>query len=392
MESILRKIEQDEDMSIMNEGTAINRSTSSDTRQTSTTINSKMDTQKLACTATTLSAIHELQSAFSSILLASKRTDPVKESTNFWSCSMAPKRPAPKTILVPEQTSFFALFCFPRELRDKIYFHYLHRPQGITYYSCAIRPSRRSEHSDSLTPLFLSNRQIYHEALEVFGRYNRVRIRSRNEQYYQRYSDHKTLSGTLRLFPDTYAQLLQRVDISFEQYVRIPGWRTSDVDFCLPNEAFVQVLRDGYVFKNTFPKLREFSIVFSTYHGFFGQAVSNLLAIEGTGQEEKVDKCVSLMRIWMGKSNIVPPRWVRFMCDDHWKHYGLVKQDRTWNEAYKRLVRDVETKHASLEVSEEIWIEEKCRCKRKSGSRYVKAPLSSKLDETAQIKRAASQA
>jgi hypothetical protein len=101
------------------------------------------------------SSITELQAAFGSILLASR--DHSKKSTIRYTTYRGgpdtPLKPSP-----PRWTGSFALFSFPRELRDLIYYHAVYRPRGLHYTAHVSRDWRfwyskdRSEDISMLHP------------------------------------------------------------------------------------------------------------------------------------------------------------------------------------------------------------------------------------------------
>jgi hypothetical protein len=310
------------------------------------------------------SAIDELQSAFESILLTRKHIDPLTDYTNYWARSHVPGKSSRRLPGAIEHDDSFALLSLPRELRDRIYFHYLHRPAGITYRRAKTRFDSFSDHPDTLTPLLLTSHQVCSEAMQVFCRYNRVELLTRNERAFQRRPVPKALHGILRLFPETHARLLQRVGISFAQY-EISRGKPHEEELDRPNEAFVQALQDAYMFKDMFPKLREFFVCFRNGHGFFGFRGLSTWAIEGESEEEKISKCLELMRTWMGECKIVPPKWFKFVFDDTWFYEALRKQEGIWNEAYWRLAKDVASKQVLLEGDGKMWPEESCRGKRR---------------------------
>jgi hypothetical protein len=83
------------------------------------------------------SAIGELQDAFGPILLARNKVD----ASTLWANTTTQRSArilelAKKPPILPKWTGSFTLLSFPRELRDKIYFHYIYRPKGIVYVSC----------------------------------------------------------------------------------------------------------------------------------------------------------------------------------------------------------------------------------------------------------------
>jgi hypothetical protein len=82
------------------------------------------------------SAISELQEVFGTILLASKKVDLVtlyaNPATQRYDWVL---QPAKKPAIMPKWTGAFTLLAFPRELRDRIYYYYLYRPEGVVYVS-----------------------------------------------------------------------------------------------------------------------------------------------------------------------------------------------------------------------------------------------------------------
>lgn len=73
------------------------------------------------------SPIRELQDALGPLLLTTKRVELQRPE---WVLT-----PAKKPSILPKWTGSFTLLAFPRELRDKIYFHYVYRPEGVVYVS-----------------------------------------------------------------------------------------------------------------------------------------------------------------------------------------------------------------------------------------------------------------
>jgi hypothetical protein len=313
-------------------------------------------------------AISELQSAFGTLLVADKNVDPVtlwtKPNFQRWGDILKPK---PKPPIMPKWTGSFALFSFPRELRDKIYYHYLYRPDSILYQRNPTRADVFDDRPEEITSLFLTSRQVYSEAWDVFCRYNRIEIPARQDWYHQR-RNFKTLDGTLRLFPDKPARTLQHISISFQQYLYMYQYRSPD-DTLTPSAAFVQMLRDAYTIKSTFPRLREFSVHFHDYHDFF-DAESTLFEIEGADDEEKIERSKRIMENWMQGSNVVPPSWLYFDFDKNWCYEGLRKQRGVWNEAYQRLVKERKVEGEGLESSGREWIEEWARGGRREGRKW----------------------
>jgi hypothetical protein len=304
--------------------------------------------------------IDELQSAFGAILAADKKIDPVPDYTSLsWEEYEIATRKPPKPIPRDDRPGIFAFFNFPRELRDRIYFHYLYRPEGVVYRRRTAISYLYEKITSSVTSLFLTNRQVYEEALQVFCRHNEVELVDRYH-FRPRHSNGKTAAGTLRLFPDKHARLLQRVNVSFSHYMYIYYPRTdrnTSEQTTLPTgEAFKEILRDTYTFKDTFPKLREFKVCFCAYQDFFG--TSSLFEIAGDTDEDKIGECMKMMKWWLGDSRIVPPKEFRFCFDATWNYPHLRPQEGLFNEAYARLVRERMRSAEALEDSGRLWIEE----------------------------------
>jgi hypothetical protein len=263
---------------------------------------------------------------------------------------------------------------FPREIRDQIYHHYLYRPKGIVYHRKTTRTFPFDDHYEGITSLLLTCRQVHYEAFQIFTRYNLIEIRTSYHWHQQRYRD-KSMDGILRLFPDAPARRLQRVGISMEQYSYIyqsyrrrldPGQDTAP-----PGAAFVQMLRDAYTFKSTFPKIREFCVTFRAYNNFFGEQYGFMA--EGEDDEEKIVNCVSVMEMWLGESQVVPPSWFRFWFDEvDWRYPGLREQESIWNRAYARVVRERAKKVVEVEGSGKRWIEETSSEGKKKGKKNCK--------------------
>jgi len=75
----------------------------------------------------TPSTIRELQYALGPLLLTTKKVELQRPE---WVLTPAKKPP-----IMPKWTGSFALLAFPRELRDRIYFHHVYRPEGVKYVS-----------------------------------------------------------------------------------------------------------------------------------------------------------------------------------------------------------------------------------------------------------------
>lgn len=269
-------------------------------------------------THNTPSVIHELQTILGPLLLAYD--------------SDLTQSPPPK----PTWTGTFALFSFPRELRDRIYFHYLASIPIIRFHRR--RPNRRFPFTDPLeqplVALFLTSRQVHIEAYEVFCRYTPVSLGG----YATGGSgDDKRLLGTIRLFPNQLGHMLQCIRGEYQT-----RWSTRHPFG--PGQVFIQILRDAWVVKECFPRLRQFVARFATRGDSW---VVDGMRVGGRtrGEEESVDLWLEWMRGRVRQGGVVPARWVRFELLNVDFGAGLGEQQGAMDEAYDRLLR--ETKHAT---------------------------------------------
>jgi hypothetical protein len=292
------------------------------------------------------SAISELQEAFGHILAArkdrktSKHTDASTTGSSY-----------------PSWTGAFELFSFPRELRDRIYYHFLYRPKGIKYRRKTHQAFPFEQPAD-IASLFLTSRQVYDEALQVFCRYNQINMPRRSGwRKYDHYA--KEVNGMLRLFPDKPARLLQR--LRMEYLVSSTMYVTHD-HMQVSNEhgaEFTQMLRDAYTCKATFPKLREFTLVWQIRPMY--RDTHSQVEFPDKSEEEKKVIWLRWMRDWVREGNVVPPKWVRFEFVNYWDSPRRVVHERAITGAYAMLVaemRGVRDEDAELEESRRRWLEE----------------------------------
>jgi hypothetical protein len=123
-----------------------------------------------------------------------------------------------------------------------------------------------------------------------------------------------------------------------------------------PGEGFVQMLRDAYVFRDTFPRLREFRVDFCGYQDFF--RTSSTFEIQGATDEEKIENCNKFFNWLLAGNKIVPPKWFRFHFERNWYCVHLKEQEDVWNEALARLTRQKKASDGDIEESGRLWIEE----------------------------------
>ncbi|KAH7084160.1 hypothetical protein FB567DRAFT_446131 [Paraphoma chrysanthemicola] len=311
------------------------------------------------------SPITELQAVFGSILLARKTVEPVTTHSKslVWDTYTQTFRrtqaaPALTPEMLPRWNGAFDLFSFPRELRDRIYYHYVYRPKGVHYHRTTTRSFPFMDYPDDITSLFLTSKQVYDEALQVFCRYNQIEIKTPGYWAY-RSNDSRALTGTLRLFPDKPGRLVQRVRKRYREYIHVYGSYASDHLGQRAGDALLQMFRDAYTFKNAFAKLREFTVVWEANPHFF--ATQDNLHFDDKSEEEKVQVWLNWMKKALHGSNIVPPRWITFEFDSNWRKNEMHANQSALNEAYARLVRESGTwdeQQAMLEESGRKWLEE----------------------------------
>lgn len=163
-----------------------------------------------------------------------------------------------------QSTGAFKLFDLPRELRDKIYFYHLYRPGGVYYTAHANKDFwYHRERSNDISNLLTVSRQVYSEALEVFGLANTVVL---STYHSAREGYKKPLAGLLRLFPDRVASKLTRVSNTYHDvvvrptgmYFTAPSHLSIDQGgdgtgryqkYNTAGETFMEILRDAHTLK-----------------------------------------------------------------------------------------------------------------------------------------------
>ncbi|KAF2193285.1 hypothetical protein K469DRAFT_497646, partial [Zopfia rhizophila CBS 207.26] len=274
--------------------------------------------------------IPELQEAFGTLLKLEK-TPPTRLLTSTFKWPGA-----------------FALLSFPRELRDRIYFWILYHPLGVTVLNQASgrtwygRPINQVDIS-----LFLVSRQVYNEALEVFYRCNRIRILHNLRR--------KQLSGTLRLFPDKYARILQRVKVPYNHHGRAPHWRRDT-----PSGAWAQIIIEARLVKEYFPCLKEFTAGWYVYKQEFVREEG--LSFTGTEtREELLRMWLGWMRCWYKDDRLGPPQWLKVEFEAIYWYSDMHDCKDAFFEAlglFKKEVREREAEQEDLEESGLRWLEE----------------------------------
>ncbi len=299
-------------------------------------------------------AISELQEAFGSLLTARKEKIDIIDRPSIIEIyrRSQPDYVPPEPPVIYKWTGTFELFSFPRELRDRIYFHYLHRPKGVRYIR---NPGSRWPFNDDpepITDLFLTSKQVYDEAYQVFCRYNQVVFGSLNCA--------KSVQGTLRLFPDRPASMIQRICTEYSRPSRYYGWSQHNVPPLTLAEKWVTMLRDAHTFKAFFPRLREYTASWHATALDFEEKQG--MKFEKKTEEEKVALWLSFMRRALERENVVPPMWLKFKLQNTYPYnWSMDVHEDAMNEAYMILWREaapLRKAEKELDDSGKKWIEE----------------------------------
>jgi hypothetical protein len=286
-------------------------------------------------------AIGELQEVFGTLLTTDTKTAPVPSyhTWDLWSWRTKYKAPPP---LLPEWTGSFKLLSFPREIRDTIYFHYVFRYRGLRYRTNSAITEWSAPAENQMLPLFLTCRQVYEEALRVSCRYNQIEVPRRLDRKLRNYRE--VPGGLLRLFPEKPRNLVQR--IHYEAYYEAERHVT-----------FLQILQDAHTFKAVFPMLREFTADWRAR----GEGLIADLNIQEGRHEENVQAWLGWFRLWVRKSKVVPPPWVRFQFGCGSGFSPIHEHAGSMNEAYSIMLRQpptLLTEMMDVEESGKKWIEE----------------------------------
>ncbi|KAF2122355.1 hypothetical protein BDV96DRAFT_640400 [Lophiotrema nucula] len=273
------------------------------------------------------SAIPELQAAFGTILQLEKSK---------------PKALAP-TETYPKWMGSFRLFDFPRELRDRIYQYALYRPKGYVYSRSRSYPWK--ERDETHINLYLTSRHVYAEALEVFCRHNALEIAYKTR-----------LAGTLRLFPERPARLLQRVRLHYQQGSWRNEWpRTS------PSGCFAQMMIESRVAKSFFPLLRECTAVWTVSTWAFER--EEHLNFSNITHNDSVSLLLDWMQRYYYVDRLVPPSYLKVEMTQYYHVPPEIEAlERTFAEAleaFKVWGREVEREIVvDPEAEGRKWIEE----------------------------------
>jgi hypothetical protein len=218
-----------------------------------------------------------------------------------------------------------------------IYHYVLYSPNNITYRRSKTRiqwPFEEPKH----TQLFLVSQQVYYEALQIFLMDVIVNITYRTH-----------LAGTLRLFPDKAAHILQRIKIDYH-----PGaWRAVGKRRDLSG-SWEKILTDSRLAKEFLPSLREFLAV---WHVNYIDLNDSGLYFEGKSLQERSEIWAQFFRTSYAEDKVVPSEWLKVVFvheyNNRHKHWQV-----SFDEALKIFRKEVGGQEEDLEASGRKWLEE----------------------------------
>lgn len=301
------------------------------------------------------SDIVELQRTFGSILSSRKGVDPMTDYSkiDFYQYNTYTyHRPPPP---MPKWNGSFEILVLPRELRDRIYYHYVIRSIDLIYGRHPLSdPSSLlpDEAPGPITSLFLTCKQVYDEALQVYCRYNTIEF----EHYYR-----KPLSGTLRLFPDKPSHLVQRVRKSYDYGLYYHLDYTGIWDKPKPRDELLEIIRDAHTFKSYFPKLRTFYASWYAPPRFFAEQEG--IHLDELSKGQQVVTWEKWLRRYVQHQDVAAMRCVKFefsggvYCDET----EMIQHQDSLNEAYGRLMREMTgwgDEEWELKESRRMWLGE----------------------------------
>lgn len=157
------------------------------------------------------------------------------------------------------------------------------------------------------------------------------------------------LAGTLRLFPDQAARVLQRMNMDY----RPDAWRADGRPPGLSG-SWEQILTDSRLAREFFPMLREFTAI---WHVIPNNLEKAGLHFDGKTREE----CVEIWKTWMEnlfeENRLVPPMWLKMEFV-----YEYENRHRDWQRNFDRACgifrKAVEGYQEDLEASGRKWLEE----------------------------------
>ena len=291
------------------------------------------------------SGISELQSALGSIMMA-QEDKPTKPASAA----------APRHVHTENKwTGTFSLFSFPREIRDEIYYHYLYRTKSAYYSRTAL--SKWPFHGDeNVVSLLLTCTQVYHEAIEVFHQHNEVEIGS----------GPRLGAGpvkVLNMFPAAHAQQLRKCCREYGNYK--PDYLIDRPLRHFLGECWRIIIRDAYLAKTYFPKLRLFTASWKLTNRYFDTQEG--IHFTGKTEEEKIQLWLGWMRFSTREMKALPPSWLRIeLCADVdvWGDTSMHKHQNALHEAQARFSSEIAAAiepPSDLEMLGNLWATEACR-------------------------------
>ncbi|KAK2020522.1 hypothetical protein LX32DRAFT_699995 [Colletotrichum zoysiae] len=283
------------------------------------------------------SAIDELQSALGSILVAEEDR------------STKPRTPSPARVQpLDGKGAVPAIFACPREVRDRIYYHYLYR-ESRAYYSRATWSRWPFLPSEDVVSLFLTCQQIYHEAVEVFHHHNQVEIGS----------EPRLEGGPVKVldkFPAAHARALRTCCRQYGEYYALYVGYAPMKHYA--GELWHIVIRDAYLLRSYFPKLRRFTAVLNVHPEYFQEQEG--MVLNGRTEEEKVQIWMEWMRSSTSEMRALPPLWMKIQLTLGPFRDGRQLHQDSLNEAQERFAKELAAKEGvdDLDALGSEWAEE----------------------------------
>jgi hypothetical protein len=157
------------------------------------------------------------------------------------------------------------------------------------------------------------------------------------------------LAGTLRLFPDSAARILQRIHMDY----RPDAWRPYDQPRGLSG-SWEQILTDSRLAKEFFPMLREFKAIWHVHEPDLERAG---LCFDDKTCEERIEIWETWMRKSFQEDRLVAPKWLKmeFVYEHKNRHRDW---QMSFNQACAIFGKEAEGQDEALEASGRKWLEE----------------------------------